>query len=274
MFTNYVIDQANKPYFYPIIGPTDQPMTRAYPMEDVEDERKDHPHHRSLWFGHQGVGGFDTWHEKMTLEERYAKKGPEELEKAMQGLGATVHREFKKVEANGNTTTIVVTNDYVDSAGEKLMADERTYTLRWENDARIFDVDIVLSAPYGPIELKDMKDAGFSIRVPTVLDLKSEAGGSVTNSEGIKDGDAWGKRAKWCDYSGIVAGEAVGVAILNHPSSFRFPTPWHVRNYGLFTANPFGLSKVAGEEDGTFVLEGGKTVDAEAPRDFSQRKPR
>jgi hypothetical protein len=27
--------------------------------------------------------------------------------------------------------------------------------------------------------------------------------------------------------------------MLNHPGSFRYPTGWHVRSYGLFTANPF-----------------------------------
>ena len=33
----------------------------------------------------------------------------------------------------------------------------------------------------------------------------------------------------------------MGIAILNHPASFRYPTYWHVRDYGLFAANPFGL---------------------------------
>jgi len=27
--------------------------------------------------------------------------------------------------------------------------------------------------------------------------------------------------------------------MLNHPGSFRYPTRWHVRSHGLFTANPF-----------------------------------
>jgi hypothetical protein len=75
-------------------------------------------------------------------------------------------------------------------------------------------------------------------------------GGKIVNSEGNTDRDAWGKQAAWCDYHGPVKGNVVGIAILNHPQSFRFPTYWHVRTYGLFTANPFGLSNFVRAEKG------------------------
>ncbi|MCY3022179.1 MAG: PmoA family protein, partial [Planctomycetota bacterium] len=35
----------------------------------------------------------------------------------------------------------------------------------------------------------------------------------------------------------------VGIAIMDHPFNLRHPTPWHVRDYGLFAANPFGQSQ-------------------------------
>jgi hypothetical protein len=54
----------------------------------------------------------------------------------------------------------------------------------------------------------------------------------------------------------------VGIAILNHPDSFRFPTCWHVRSYGLFAANPFGLHEFAGgkPDRGAVTLAPGKTL--------------
>ncbi len=82
------------------------------------------------------------------------------------------------------------------------------------------------------------------------------------NSEGVRDGATWGKRAAWCDYYGPVNGKIVGVAIFDHPQNPRHPTWWHVRDYGLFAANPFGLhdfeNKPAGA--GKFTVAAGTSV--------------
>ena len=92
----------------------------------------------------------------------------------------------------------------------------------------------------GEVTFGDKKDAGLSIRVPTSMAVDTKKGGRIVTSTGITDKDAWSKRAPWVDYSGPVDGETLGVAMLNHPGSFRHPTSWHVRTYGLFTANCFG----------------------------------
>lgn len=267
LFAEYVVGQGNKPFLYPVLGPDGLLMTRSFPMEEVEGEQRDHPHHRSVWFGHQGVGGFDTWSEALTVEERVAKKKtPEEQEQArregLASLGATVHREFVKVAAETDRGIIVTRNDYVDSAGKKLLADTRTHVFRAPTEAvRTIDVEITFSAPYGPVRLQDLKDAGFSVRVATPLAPDAKQGAVLLNSEGQRDKDAWGKRAKWCGYSGELKGQKVGVALLNHPASWRYPTPWHARTYGLLTANPFGLKAIAGEEKpGDVELQGSETI--------------
>jgi len=71
--------------------------------------------------------------------------------------------------------------------------------------------------------------------------------GHIVMSSGLRDEETWGKRADWCYYYGPVSGgtnglETLGVAIFDHPGNPRHPTNWHVRDYGLFAANPFGLS--------------------------------
>jgi len=78
----------------------------------------------------------------------------------------------------------------------------------------------------------------------------------MVNSRGQVNKAAWGQPAEWIDYHVPVDGQTVGIAILNHPSSFRFPTRWHARSYGLLAANPFCLREFTGSE----AAGGGKTL--------------
>lgn len=264
-FAEYVVDQANKPYLAPVFGPTGKQMTRSYPMQVVEGEQHDHPHHRGICFGLEDMGGFDTWAEKSTFEEQL--KSPKHAERAktrLAALGAIRHREYKEIKADDHAASITAVSDILDVQGKKIMEEEHTMTFSVTGDTRVIDFDIDFIASEGPVRLGDKKDSGFSIRVPTSMAVKNgqgTPGGTILNSEGVKDTDAWAKRAKWCGYSGPVQGETLGVAILNHPSSFRFPTPWHVRDYGLFTANPFGLQSMdKTQPDGSVEMKKGERV--------------
>jgi hypothetical protein len=54
----------------------------------------------------------------------------------------------------------------------------------------------------------------------------------------------------------------VGVAIFDHPQNPRHPTHWHVRDYGLFAANPFGIHDFEKKPAGTgdFKVAAGESV--------------
>lgn len=238
-FAEYLTDFNGTPIVWPIIGPTGKPMTRAYPMgEGSSDERKDHPHHRSMWFTHGDVNGLSFWH-KETIK----------------------HREFVKIES-GQRAVIVTRNDWLDREGKPVCQDERTFTFGTDGDARWIDFDITIKATDKPVKFGDTKEGTMGVRVPGTMKVTTKQGGQIVNSEGQTDGAAWGKPAAWVDYHGPVDGETVGIAILNHPSSFRFPTYWHVRDYGLFAANPFGLHDFPGDgkADGSHTLSPGKTM--------------
>ena len=247
---------ARKPYFWPVIGPTGKPMTRAFPMESVAGEQQDHPHHRGVWFGHQGVAGSDVW-----LEAASKKLDGERRKNFLATLGTIAHTDFAEVTADENQAVIRCSNDYLDSAGKQLMADQRSMIFRMTDGSLVMDFDIKLMAKYGDVELQDKKDAGLNVRVPTSMSL-TDGKGQIVNSEGDRDGKTWSKEADWVGYHGQVDGEHVGIAFLNHPSSFRHPTRWHVREYGLFTANAFGPKSLnPSEPSGTFTLKNGQSVD-------------
>jgi hypothetical protein len=237
-FAAYVIDQANKPYLWPVIGPTGKAMTRAYPMQELPDEpaaQRDHPHHRGITFGHEHMAGSDSWHERATFAKD-AEGSPR-----LASLGGIVHRDFSLLTVDGERAVIEELCDHLDPAGKPVVTERRRLTFRADKAKRTIDIDQEFRpAPdAGPSPIGDNKDAGLFVRVPTSMAVDSKQGGKIVNSEGQFDADAWSKPARWCDYHGPASGENLGIAILNHPTSYRHPTRWHVRTYGLFAANPF-----------------------------------
>ena len=243
-FTEYLACSNTKPILWPIIGPTGGLMTRNYPMADAPDEKKDHPHQRSLWFTHGQVNGIDFW-----------------AEAGKNSYGTEKHREFVKVEG-GREAVIVTRNDWIAPDGKPVCEDERTLVFGGDSECRWIDFSITLVANHGPVMFGDTKEGSFGMRVAETMKVDAKLGGRIVNSDGLVDKDAWGKRASWVDYQGPVDGKTAGIAILNHPSSFRYPTYWHVRTYGLFAANTFGVKDFTGDKsaDGAYTLEPGKSI--------------
>lgn len=225
-FAEYFYQDVPKPFLYPVLGPSGVPMTRNWPMRDTPGEDHDHPHHRSIWYAHGDINGQDFWSES---------------DKA----GKTVHEKFLLIQSGPEVGMVRSLNKLVAKDGRTVCTDERTFRFYNRSDQRLFDFEITVRASEGAITFGDTKEGTMAIRLAESMRLtlpKNKPGaGHIVNSEGVRDNATWGKRAKWCDYYGPVEGKIVGVAIFDHPSNPRHPTWWHVRDYGLFAANPFGV---------------------------------
>ena len=252
-FTEYVYGHyICRPCFHPVLTPTGQRLTRAYPFEDVEGERQDHPHHRSIYTAHGMVNGFNLWDE--------GNKGL--------GHGAMLQRGEPEVGIEDDAATIEGLVDWYGPGGQKLLEEARAYTIRAEGDLRVLDQRSELRARHGDVTFGDTKEGGlFSIRVPTSMDAKDK--GRIENSEGdvFDSGQGqettWGKRAAWVDYSGPLGnGEQWGHTVVDHRANPWHPTYWHVRGYGLFTANPFGVHDFKGDNDldGSWTIPSGQNA--------------
>jgi len=84
----------------------------------------------------------------------------------------------------------------------------------------------------------------------------------VSSEGGEGEPQIWGKRANWVNVDGMIDGHELGVAIFDHPKSFRHPTYWHARGYGLLAANPFGLSYFLrdAKQDGSYTIPAGESI--------------
>jgi hypothetical protein len=242
LFTEYCFKDVPRPYFYPVIGPTGAAVNRHWPMKDGPNEEQDHPHHRSLWYTHGEINGHDFWSESGRA-------------------GKVVHDGFIKVSSGPDMGVIQSSNKYVARDGEVICTDTRTHKFYSGTDGRIMDFKVTIHASHGEVLLGDTKEGSMAIRLTPTMRLKGKVGkGHIVNSEGHRDEDTWGKRAAWCDYYGPVEGEVVGVAIFDHPQNPKHPTWWHVRDYGLFAANPFGVSYFERKPRGTgdITIEAGE----------------
>ncbi|MCS7239124.1 MAG: PmoA family protein [Thermoguttaceae bacterium] len=236
LFTEYWREFNGTPILWPIIGPTGKPVTRHFPMAKFPGEREDHPHHRSLWFGHGDVNGLSYWDRDRIR-----------------------HCEFELLES-GPVGKIITRNEWLDREGKTICEDRRILRFGAEESARWIDFVITITARYGPVRFGDTKEGTFALRVAETIKVDAKRGGRIVNADGLVDQAAWGKKASWVDYYGPIDDEIVGIAVMNHPASFRYPTFWHVRTYGLFAANPFGQHDFTGNGDGSFELKEGESI--------------
>ncbi|MDA1044517.1 MAG: PmoA family protein [Verrucomicrobia bacterium] len=236
LFTEYHFADADRPYFYPVIAPTGETITRHWPMQDInEDEERDHPHHRSLWFTHGDVNGHDFWTE---------------------GKGPKIVQTLLETGSEKGAGFIVTESEWRAKDGSIVCTDRRKHTLATAGEDRIIDFEITIMASHGRVVFGDTKEGSMAFRVAPTLRTKGKvAAGEIRNSEGVGGASAWGKRARWCDYSGPVKGKTVGIALMDHPQNPRHPAWWHARDYGLCAANPFGQSAFENKAPGSGDLE-------------------
>ena len=211
-------------------------------MEKVPGEPNDHPHHHSLWVAHGDVNGTDDW--SISNES-----------------GSTKQDQLTDIAQGQVCGEIISKNVWLSKDKKPLLNDLRKITI-WgmPETGRYIDFDLTFTAEYGDAKFGDTKEGGLvAFRVAHTMQVEREdkkPGGTIINANGDKDGNAWGKAAAWCDYSGPVDNTVAGLTIMDSPKNIFYPTYFHVRTYGLFTANPFGLSAFKNDKK----LDGGKML--------------
>lgn len=224
-FTEFFIgSDAPKPYLHPLRSASGKIITRRFPMELVEGESRDHPHHRGLWFTHGEVNGYDFWMNELN------SKNPK--------TGRIVTKKVGDVKSGKKNGSIQAQFDWLDPAGTALLREDRTMVFYSNPTERTIDLDIRLT-PLVEVNFGDTKEGTFAIRLAPALEERKT--GKMTNAEGKQgEKEVWGTKSNWVDYSGELEGEKLGITIFDHPLNPKHPTYWHSRSYGLFAANPFG----------------------------------
>jgi hypothetical protein len=204
-----------KPYFHPVGLADGTELTCLRPA--------DHPWHRALWFSWKFINGLNYW---------------EEDPKTGLSAGRTEVVEVKAIPHDDRSAHIVMNLSYHPAGKSKVLSEIRVITVsapdvdgRYRIDFYSMftagEKDVVLGRTPIPGE-EGGKNwggyAGLSIRM-----AKETRGFQFVDSEGLKDKQAHGKRARWVDFSGeLPDGKEAGITIFDHPDNLRHPSPWYV----------------------------------------------
>jgi hypothetical protein len=164
--------------------------------------------------------------------------------------------------------SFAVRNEYLDQHDpSKIVCNEVVrYTFSVRPKGYLLFWDSTFSSDH-EIAFGDQEEMGIGFRITTPLRVGASgegnlpAGkGSIMNSSGARnEAEVWGNTADWCDISGTIAGQHVGMTIFCHPKNFR--SSWfHARDYGLLVANPFGRQAFAKGEKSSVVVQPGEKL--------------
>ena len=155
---------------------------------------------------------------------------------------------------------MATTNDWKDPKGKTLVVESRDMTFGGDDKLRTIDFHITLTSA-DDVTYGDTKEGAFAIRLAEPFTERK--GGKITDADGRKSMvNVWGKRSNWVDYAAELDGEALGVAIFDHPENPRHPTYWHARDYGLFALNPFGRKAFdPSQEESQWKVPAGQKIE-------------
>ncbi len=270
-FTSYIYpDNIKKSCLWPVLTSKGTEITRKYPMKKAPGESFDHPHHVGIWLTYGDVNGIDYWGNSDSVPSnqkcRYGTIRNQEIVSVKSGKG------------RGNLST----RANWDGGGRTQVKEETTYYFIDRGNVRIIDWISTLTAQED-ILFKDNKEGMFAIRVGRELELPSKepvtltdsygnptvikainndlVSGDYLSSEGKTGANVWATRARWMKLFGKYKDEDVLVIIIDHKKNPGYPTYWHARGYGLFSANPLAQKVFSeGKEELNLSLKKGESA--------------
>ncbi|MFT5885028.1 MAG: hypothetical protein ACI9IP_001488 [Arcticibacterium sp.] len=254
LFTSYLysddISVLKKTTLYPIIAANGETITRGYPLATRPHERIDHPHHIGAWLNFGDVNGLDYW------------GNSDEIKTPKEKLGTIRHEKIAGLENGTKKASMAVQANWLKPDGSVLLKEATKFVFYAEKDKRIIDRITTLSAQEEVVSFNDTKEGMFAIRTARELEHPSDSpvnlsdangnkttdrvidnagvSGHYISSEGIEGTDVWGTRAKWMALAGNINKKDVTLVLMDQPQNIGYPTYWHARSYGLFSANPLG----------------------------------
>jgi len=227
-FTSYLYgDKLPRPILFPVRSPSGIMVNRGYPLLEVEGESKNYPHHAGLFFAYRYVNDDDFW-----LNENFGKDTGDKTQ--------IKHIKVTEMAGGAGKAGISTVIHWIGKKGRILLEENRKMVFYAGENEYAIDFSMDLTAQDTKLTFSDSKEGMFAIQAADWLREDGGSGRYFSSNGDETEENVWGKRARWACLQGEKDGKTIGIAILNHPASVNYPTYWHTRGYGLFSANPLG----------------------------------
>jgi hypothetical protein len=221
----------SRPYFAHVRAPGGVQVTRNHPPVAGQDIMDHDTYHPGIWMAFGDISGADDWRLKAPVR----------------------HAKFIDAPKGGdNQASFAVRNEYLDGTASKIICREDaryTFAVRPAGYLLLWD-----STFFGDREFTfgDQEEMGLGFRIATPLRVGKTGkedvpagNGEMVDAQGRRDEEGIaGNAAEWCDFSGTMDGQRVGMTIFCHPKNFR-ASWYHARDYGLLVANAFAQEALA-----------------------------
>ena len=195
----------SRPFVHPILAPDGQGVL-------TEDAPPHHPWQHGLYVGLNGVNGVGFWTEGLQ-PGRAARDG-------------TFHPfPLAAPFVEGNRARWRVETEWRALDGSPLLHETQAWRFADFGWSYHLDLEWTLRAKTD-LRFERYDYGGLFLRMP----YREEAGGRAVSSEGLENGDAEGKRARWVAVTMVVPGRRTpaGIAVMDHRENPEHPVPWRV----------------------------------------------
>ena len=189
-----------RPYIHPIIAPDGNGVL-------TEFSPAHHKHQTGLYWGLKKVNGRDYF---MNWKGDYWRK-----------ISARI------IEEKGPKVRWQHVYDLIDENGRPILRETQTWSMQKSDGRYLLDLEWRGEAK-ADVTMEKFYVGGLFLRMP----WRAGIAGEVINTEGKRNGEAEGQRAKWNDIGLEIEGrkDKAHIAILDHPDNVDFPSAWRVDN--------------------------------------------
>lgn len=188
------------------------------------DRPADHVHHHGLWFCWKYIDGVNYWEhapgeDRPAGRTRYAMRTSEFLEGGSTEL--VLHVEY----APSDDAAPVLTEERTIAVSAP--SEDGSYAIDWTGRFTVRAERVVLDRTPLPGEPGGKVYGGYAGLSLRLAQLEEREAVAIEGPQEFNDQSRLRTRSNGFDYSGVLAGDTVGIAVLSHPDNPNSPSPWY-----------------------------------------------